>query len=263
MRYRIAAHTDIGIRKQTNQDSVLIHLADTPYGPACLAVICDGMGGLANGELASASVIRAFSNWFRTVFPTLIAGGDWDDLRLERSWDDLLHEQNDRITEYGMVHHSRMGTTAVSLLLFQNRYHVANVGDSRAYCCTAGNIVQLTKDQSFVQREIDLGRLTPEQARNHPQRSVLLQCIGASDFIDVDFFHGSNEEEAVFFLCSDGFRHVVTEEEIFAQLNPRNVRNEEEMQDRAVYLTDLNKFRKESDNISVALVRTSGEDVYA
>ena len=71
MDFIIAAHTDAGIKKEVNQDSVLVEIADTDYGKVCFAVICDGMGGLRKGELASATLIRYFSDWFDHTFPEL------------------------------------------------------------------------------------------------------------------------------------------------------------------------------------------------
>lgn len=91
---------------------------------------------------------------------------------------------------------------------------------------------------------------------NSPQRNVLLQCIGASNFIEPDFFSGEFGQNQVFMLCSDGFRHIISETEIYDNLNPFVLENEQIMHDRAVYLTELNKSRQERDNITVALVKT-------
>ena len=112
----------------------------------------------------------------------------------------------------------------------------------------------MTKDQTFIQREMDMGRMTPEEARKDSRRNVLLQCVGASDFINPEFLTGQMAENAVYMLCSDGFRHVITPEEIFNRLNPVNMQDEETMRQQLVYLTDLNKYRREDDNISAAAI---------
>ena len=82
----IAAHTDVVIRKKTNQDSVLIKVADTDCGKVCFAAVCDGMGGLRKGELASATLIRDFSDWFDSEFPEILYEG-LDTIVLRKSWE--------------------------------------------------------------------------------------------------------------------------------------------------------------------------------
>ena len=103
---------------------------------------------------------------------------------------------------------------------------------------------------------MDMGRMTYEEAMNSPQRNVLLQCIGASDFIEPDFFTGEVSQNQVYFLCSDGFRHVISEAEIYDNLNPNVVFDEAGLLDRGVYLTELDKSRMERDNITVVMVKT-------
>src|SRR5699024_3775479 len=93
-------HTDVGTRRKTNQESILLETADTDYGQVLLGVICDGMGGLAKGEVASAILIKTFSNWFHREFPRLLYRGiGANDVR--KSWRDLLLEQNQKISDYG------------------------------------------------------------------------------------------------------------------------------------------------------------------
>ena len=99
-----------------------------------------------------------------------------------------------------------MGTTVTAMILTGGYYYIVNVGDSRAYeICS--NLQVLTRDQTVVAREVEQGLLTLEQAETDPRRSVLLQCIGASDVVYPDFFLGEVKKDAVYMLCSDGFRH--------------------------------------------------------
>lgn len=253
MNYLTAVHTDIGIRKETNQDSALVMQAQSDVGNILLTVICDGMGGLAKGEVASAAVINAFSKWFEEELPD-IAGSDNVKDNVFRSWENIVFEMNTKITSYGRSLGISLGTTVVACLFIGNEYYIINIGDSRAYCIS-DRVYQLTKDQTFVQREMDMGRMTPEEAKSSPKRNVLLQCIGASEYIEPAFYCGTLNGNEVFMLCSDGFRHVITDEEIFERLNPFVVISEEQMKDSAVYLTELDKYRREPDNITVVLVR--------
>lgn len=113
---------------------------------------------------------------------------------------------------------------------------------------------QLTQDQTLVAREIAAGRLTPEQAETDSRRSILLQCVGASPVVEPDFIRGYITQNASYLLCSDGFRHKISEDEIMAKLSPLAAPDEDKMK-RAVFLTDLVKYRKETDNITVLLVK--------
>lgn len=253
MNFKIAAHTDIGIKKKTNQDSVLVKVAQTDYGKVCFAAVCDGMGGLAKGELASATLIRHLSMWFEKDFPDLLYKGLSMEA-LEKSWNDLVYSVNQRIRSYGHAAHIDMGTTMVILLIVDHVYYIANVGDSRVYLLRE-ELKQLTKDQTFIQREMDEGRMTWEEARKDSRRNVLLQCVGASDTIVPDFYSGDILPGTIFLLCSDGFRHVVTPEELYQYLSPYRLFNEETMHEGIEYLAELDKYRQEVDNISAVLIR--------
>ncbi len=150
MNYLTAVHTDVGIKKATNQDSLFLETAATDYGRVVLAVICDGMGGLAKGEVASAVLVRDFADWFHRVFPGLLYGGLTPET-VKESWERLILDTNQKITEYGLNLHVSLGTTVTALLLVDGTYFIINVGDSRAYLLDGG-MNQLTVDQTFVQR---------------------------------------------------------------------------------------------------------------
>lgn len=254
MNFIVSATTDIGTTKTTNQDSLCVKVINTLKGRMVFAVLCDGMGGLAKGEVASATVIRAFENWVINELPVLCRG-QIEDSVIRNQWEHIITEQNNRIKTYGARQGVRLGTTAVVMLITQNRYYIMNVGDSRAYELSDG-IKQLTADQTFVAREVALGNMTEEEAEKDERRSVLLQCVGASDDVYPDMFFGETKENAVYMLCSDGFRHEITPEEIYASLQPNLLYDEATMQQNTVGLIELNKQREERDNISVVLVRT-------
>ena len=254
MKYITAAYTDVGIKKMTNQDSLLIMQAETDYGAILLAVLCDGMGGLQKGEVASASLIRDFSDWFRRELPVLLQNGLRQDA-LRDSWDSLIQRANVRIGNYGISTKISLGTTCVSLLLVGDLYYILNVGDSRIYLIS-DSVYQLTKDQTYVQRELDANRMTYEQSLVDPQRSVLLQCVGASDIVEPAYYIGTTQPGQCFLLCCDGFRHVVEPAEFFEYLNPKKATDAKQMRENLIYLTELNKERQETDNITAALIKT-------
>ncbi|MBR2100728.1 MAG: serine/threonine-protein phosphatase [Eubacterium sp.] len=247
-------HTDIGIKKNVNQDSALIMEAKTDYDNVMFCLLCDGMGGLANGELASATVIRAFAKWFESEFPEMLYTG-FDAKMLEKRWSEIIFEQNIKIMSHARSLGSNMGTTAVIMLINAGTYYIMNIGDSRAYVCNSGGLIQLTVDQTFVNREIKMGNMTPEEARVDPRRNVLLQCVGASQFIEPDFFMGNANRDDVFMLCSDGFRHEITHEEIQEAFSPDAISTEEDFEKAEKELVELNKSRMENDNITVLAVK--------
>ena len=257
MNFLTATHTDVGTRKKTNQDSMIIMQASTERGNILFASVCDGMGGLAKGEVASAAMVNAFADWFEKEFPVFLEENGNGLIREELLWNQwaILIERTSRAIEnYGRSLHVALGTTATAVLIIGEDYYTLNVGDSRVYLL-ADKIYQLTKDQTYVQREIDAGRMTQVQSLTVPQRSVLLQCIGASQIVRPVFSHGKTAAGHVFMLCCDGFRHVISPEEFYRAFHPSYMTNESIMKQRLVEMTRLNIDRREDDNISAILVK--------
>ncbi len=251
MRYTAIAETDVGISKSTNQDSVLIKHATFDGGEVLMAIVCDGMGGLAKGELASATVIRAFSRWFDEELPRELERPELP--IIGSKWVLMLKGLNGSIAEYGRSIRADLGTTFTGVLFINGEYVAVHVGDTRLYHLGA-SLRQLTLDQTFVAREIRRGAMTPEQAKVDKRRNLLLQCVGASASVEPDVFTGKTERGA-YMICSDGFRHQISEREIFESLNPVNLVNPQAMHGNVRYLIEQDKARGEKDNISVLLIR--------
>ena len=146
-----------------------------------------------------------------------------------------------------------MGTTFSGILFVDNKFVIAHVGDSRIYHIDAA-VRQLTTDQTFVAREISRGTMTPEQAKTDKRRNLLLQCVGASRQVEPQIICGSTEK-GTYMLCSDGFRHEISEKEMQESLNPVNFVNKDAMHSNARYLIGQVKARQERDNITVALIK--------
>ncbi len=247
-----AVETDVGNVKTTNQDSACFLVAQTPAGQIAMALICDGMGGLEKGELASATVIRAFQDWFCRELPQQMAGFGWD--AVQTTWMHQIKVLNRTISDYGKFYGFSLGTTVTAMLLYQDTYLIAHVGDSRVYELQS-DILQLTADHSVVGREVRRGTLTAQQAERDPRRNVLLQCVGASKTVSPQILQGQIRPGAHYLLCSDGFRHVITSEELLTQLGPAAVRDPGQMHTRLRGLIDLAMSRGERDNISALLIR--------
>lgn len=251
MRFLATADSDIGNVKSTNQDSVLIEHASTSTGEVLMAIVCDGMGGLSKGELASATVLRAFKEWFDKMLPLELVKPNMQ--VIASKWVLLLKELNIKIMSYGRTIGANLGTTFTGMLFFRTEYFIVHVGDSRAYYIN-GNVIQLTEDQTYVQREIKHGAMTPEQAKVDPKRNMLLQCVGASPDMNPAVYYGKTET-GTYMLCSDGFRHEISAKEMYESLNLSRLSSRETMHSNCRYLIDLVKARKERDNISVLLIK--------
>ncbi len=254
MNYIVAAATDIGNTKETNQDCYSVKVFHTPQGKMTFAILCDGMGGLEKGELASASLVHAFNKWTEERLPVL-SNAPIQDADIRKDWVDIATQYNEKIKMYGKSCAIHLGTTLTAMLLTETRYYIINVGDTRAYEIS-NHVDVITSDQTVVAREVAMGNLTEEEAKLDPRRSVLLQCVGASDTIYPDMFYGATKQNAVYMLCSDGFRHEVTEQEIYQYLNPGVMTEFDAMQTNMKSLIELNKQRQETDNITVVTIRT-------
>ncbi len=235
MSYIAALETDIGREKKRNQDGLSLKIAYSRWGMVCMAVICDGVGGLSQGEVASGNVIRAFDEWFKNDF--LKADQEWTENKIKSAWESIIFTMNAKIKDYGCRKRIELGTTLTVVLFIRNRYYVAHVGDCRLYELVQ-QCRQLTHDQTLVANE-----------------NVLLQCIGITNDLRPDFICGSITANASYLLCSDGFRHVVTEREIYLYCNPEENMTQYVMQQNLRSLIELNKQRGERDNISAILIR--------
>ena len=252
MTFYTSATTDVGIKKPINQDSVMVRSISCSAGDIVFACVCDGMGGLQSGELASATVLKAFEEWLDTKLPLITAHGITEGAVID-GWAEIVSRCNDKILAYGNGAGITLGTTLTAILLTQTDYYIVNIGDSRTYEIT-DTLKQLTHDHTFVQQEVDAGHMTAQEALTSNKRHILTRCIGAREDMAPDFFSGKVKKDAVYMLCSDGFRHTVSEQEFIQHLSPVTINCDEDLKKREVYLIDVNKQRRENDNISVVTV---------
>lgn len=125
MDYIVVADTDIGISKKVNQDSLCVKLAENSFCKSAMVMVCDGMGGLSKGEVASAEVVRSFSEWFDTSFESELHNWSWD--RIARITVDRLKELNARIIAYGDSQGIKLGTTATGMIAVNKQYMIFHV----------------------------------------------------------------------------------------------------------------------------------------
>lgn len=202
--------TDKGMVRQQNQDSCAFQQME---GYAW-AVVCDGMGGAAAGDLASVMAKDRYESHMACLAdPTLYP--EEGDLMIQAA-------QAANRAVYLKAGTNRayagMGTTLVGALVRGEDLWVVNVGDSRAYRITRDAIRQITRDHSVVEELIRHGALTPEEARRHPQRNLITRALGTGKQVKADLFRETVEEGDAILLCSDGLVNEVTDQEIHEEV---------------------------------------------
>lgn len=239
MRFSCAARTDVGVVRSGNEDSYLM------ANDRGLFIVADGMGGHAAGEVASEMATQLVSQEFRP------ARGMSDD-ELMAQMVGAIRAANSAIYRRTLQEQDKrgMGTTVTVLTLLPRRYLIGQVGDSRAYLLRGGVLTQITTDHSYVQEQVDAGRLTPEEARVHPYANVITRCVGSSGDVVPDLFIGTLEAGDLLLLASDGLTGMLEDEDVRAVLE-RDL-TLEDMVDQLI--EDANR-RGGLDNITVLLVK--------
>jgi len=204
MKYKYVKYSSTGKKRKINQDA--IDIAEIDDG--LLFILCDGMGDDDKNELVSHIAIKSIKSFFSSS-----SDGDYLD-RLKTSVD----ETNDFIynRSNGNSNKKKAATTIELLFLKDNTAFVAHVGDSRIYHLKNGNLKQLTKDHSLIQKLVDEGFLTYREAENHPEKNVVMRAIGEKEFIETDLLKLKLNmyDDNKFFICSDGVSSLITNNEI-------------------------------------------------
>ncbi len=226
------AGTDTGRQRRANEDSLLAR--------APLFVVADGMGGAQAGEVASRIAVEAFQD------------GLQDASAPETALAELTRQANSRIHELSHSHAEQagMGTTLTAVYVGDRDVSIAHVGDSRAYRFRDGELTRLTDDHSLVDELLRQGRLTPEEAVEHPQRSVITRALGPEGAVEVDTRSYSARDGDVYLLCSDGLTTMLPEDRL-AEL----LAEHEALRDRGEALIAAANEAGGRDNITVVLMR--------
>lgn len=204
--------TDIGLKRERNEDAFLINEELGLY------VLCDGMGGHAGGEFASAIAATTVEDVFTEIeLDGQMYDAEEDPIEITRTkLAQAVRSASARIFETAAQFPNlrSMGTTAVVLLLREQNAFIGHVGDSRLYLLRDGQLEQVTDDHSFVARGVREGLLTPEEARNHPMRNVITRSLGSHDTVEVDVQVRAMKRGDRFLLCSDGLSGMLEDDRI-------------------------------------------------
>lgn len=239
--------TDIGNGRPSNQDAYLLKQREEKGTLYLMAVVCDGMGGLKRGEIASRYLVELLKQWFDEVLPDFLENGNIMDMQKDLLR--LIKKANENLLLMCQGSDDAMGSTLTLLFLAGNRFFVLNVGDSRTYWfCDQKKYV--TTDHTLVQLEVKAGHMTKEQARKDPRRHILIQCVGVTNDIKIDCYNGRLQPGMEFLLCTDGFYGMLREEEIYHVED-----NEEQMKEWVKKCFQKVKARGELDNLSCILIK--------
>jgi PPM family protein phosphatase len=231
----VVARTDTGRKRRRNEDA---YVSRPP-----LFAVADGIGGARAGEVASSLAAAAVK--------AAREGGSGRE-RVTA----LIQEANSRIYERASedADVAGMGTTMTVALVEDSTVTFGHVGDSRAYILREGSLEQLTDDHSLVAELVRGGKLSPEEAEHHPQRSVITRALGADPDVDVDTFIVEAESGDIFLLCSDGLTDMVGDAEIVEVLKGRK-----SLDDAATELIKLANKAGGEDNITIVAFELTDE----
>jgi PPM family protein phosphatase len=245
----LANLTDVGCERSQNEDNYCYaepENDDEMQRRGRLAVVADGMGGQEGGQIASTIAVDTV----RDVF----LNGPADDpaAALETAYESA----HKAIQEYAREHPelAGMGTTCTAAVLKNGYVTYGHVGDSRLYLLRQGIIIQLTRDQSYVQQMVDTGVITAEQAKTHPSKNILTSALGSDSAVKADFAEAPMPLLAgdMLLLCTDGLHGLVDDEEMLAATTENSPR------DACRKLVDLAKQRGGHDNITIQVIRIEG-----
>ena len=257
----VAGLTDVGLTRDHNEDAYLLWnltrreriesdgvTVDVPDEQGVLVAVCDGMGGAAAGEMASALAVQTFAERAEGLAGDALSQldpvGDW----LEAS----VIEADRRILEAATADAEMegMGSTCTSVVVLPEGLTLAHIGDSRAYHLRDGVLRQISVDHSYVGELVAMGRISPAEARTHDQRNLLLQVLGLGRPLEVDRVCAEMKSDDLILLCSDGLYDLVDDDEVRDHLGSD--------QDPAAIcreLVDLANARGGKDNITVVVAR--------
>ena len=239
--------TDIGLKRNSNQDSIFLDTKGRYF------VVADGMGGHKGGDIASQTAVKCAQEYFQQHSQD-------DPEKVSREATLFAHKKIQQLSAKD-PNLSGMGTTFNGLLFRESKLYLSNVGDSRCYLINQKQIYQLSRDHSLVQEKMNLGLQTREQARNDNQKNVIVRTLGFDDKLEVDLYTYQVLHHDIFLSCSDGLYGKVSDSDILYIINshipdPKNVQ-QNAIDNCVKKLVDQANANGGNDNISVILIITA------
>lgn len=210
---KIVAKTDKGRIRDSNQDAYAV--GEFPDEVAW-AIVCDGMGGAAGGNIASALAVKVISDKINASYNTQMR-----DASIKNMLDSALVAANIEVYDlaYSKSELKGMGTTVVCAIVRGDQAYIAHAGDSRAYVLTDGQLRQVTTDHSVVQDLLSSGKITPDEAKNHPNKNLITRAVGVDKNISIDFDQVDLMPDDTLILCTDGLSNYVSDDEMMSEIS--------------------------------------------
>lgn len=206
----VFAKTDIGKARDNNQDYYYI---SSPEEELQLYILADGMGGYKGGEIASKLATESAKKYIQDNFKKI----EKEKSAILKLVDSAIQYANMVVYEESKEHKDLegMGTTLEVCLIYNSKAYIGHIGDSRVYRIRKGVMRKLTKDHSYVQKLVEDGKITREEANTHPKKNMLTKALGCTIYIEPDLRVRNFEAGDIFIICSDGLTNMVNEEKIF------------------------------------------------
>ncbi len=252
---RYSARTDTGRKSDHNEDWFILPEPNDKYGVkridrkamGSLFVLCDGMGGMNAGEVAS----ELTASWIFRDYYTTFTSGTAPDSVLE----DVILKVNEQIFKLASEHdeYRGMGTTLVAVLFLDGEAYIYSIGDSRVYLFRDKELSQLTEDQSEVWELYKSGNITKDELRTHPRNNIITMAIGTTKNLkaeDINCYQIKTRKKDLFLLCSDGLTDMISDEDVVSILNSRRT-----LKRKTTKLVDMANANGGRDNITTLLIK--------
>lgn len=205
---QIIGNTDVGKTRAANEDAFKYGFFDDGTS---WAVVCDGMGGVHGGKIASSTAIEMVSQKIRKCYNPSMQISSIENLLLSSitTANCIVYDRGNADKEL-----EGMGTTIVAAIIKNNEACIAHVGDSRAYLISNGTIKRITKDHSLVQEMLDLGEITENEFEHHPRKNIITRAMGVDEKIEIEFNTVELKSGDALILCSDGLSGLISKKEI-------------------------------------------------
>jgi len=238
----VAGLTDVGCKRTNNEDSFAYDLAVRIF------VVCDGMGGMVGGEIASSTAVNALLEYYCAQAASAQA--------IEERLYHAIQHANQQVSALALGNDELrgMGTTLVTACLDGRKIVIGNVGDSRAYFLRDGSCVQITQDHSYLAEQVRRGVIKPEDVDASPLQSFITRAIGTAESVEPDLFSGALETGDIVLLTTDGLTRYADADAI-----ARVIASQPDLQQACQALIDAAKEQCAIDNVTCLLMRFSEE----
>ncbi|WP_063510353.1 Stp1/IreP family PP2C-type Ser/Thr phosphatase [Pediococcus damnosus] len=243
---KYAFQSDIGSHRDENQDYVGVFKNKKNV---LFSIVADGIGGRQGGDVASEMAVSHLGYLFQST--------DFDDVTNAIKWLQIeVTQENDEILETAQKYSdlNGMGTTIVVTIILENQFIVAHLGDSRCYLFKGNELKQLTSDHSLVNELIKNGKLSPEEAKNHPQKNIITKALGISSNSDIDVHTYAWKVHDQLLLCTDGLTNMVSDQTIANILG-----GPLELEQKCLKLIELTNQAGGRDNVTVLIIQAEDE----